>query len=87
MNFTLTSADATVGLRRAPNPNVVKVGSIFSLNDARMIYPITINNQPDKINAVFKDQYPDLNSQGYNNLLICSVGGYSLRFEWSTGVD
>lgn len=82
MSITPTPAEATARLRRAPDPNVITVGTIYSLNDARMIFPVIISNQPDKTNNFFKDTYPDLHSQGYNNLLISSAGGYSLQFEW-----
>lgn len=80
---TPTPEEATRSLHRAPDPNVVRVGPLYTCNPLQMVYPVTVSNQPDQVSEAFKNNNPALAQSGYNNLMLMSVHpGATLRYEW-----
>ncbi len=77
----VTPEDATRYLKRAPNPNVTRVGNIWTLTASQMIYPVVISNQSKLIDSRFAGAYPELAKDGYNNLLVNKSNSYSLYYE------
>ncbi len=81
--MAITPEEASLKLRRAPNPNVTRIGIIYGCDPRRMVYPVIISNQPEAITEKFAERYEELVKDGYNNLMIVTTESYSLFYEWS----
>lgn len=83
MSLSPTPEQATVNLRRTESPIIEKVGEIYSCTARRISHAVVVSNQPTYVSQKFAQQYPELSSQGYNNLYLSDgLGLFSLLMTW-----